>query len=157
MDNNIFDEEKLHRFIKEAIQRIINENKVKEEHRALSAEELRKYGIVYADFKEFTADGIARALYHVYENIKQDGDNTSDFYCGITNDIVKRKEDHERDDYNGKAIDFVLTLQCKDMKTAADVEMIMRFRFGFCIGETETYANGAAEDSDFVYIYRIPK
>ena len=157
MDNNIFDEEKLHRFIKEAIQRVINENKVKEEHRALSAEELLQYGIKYADFKKYTADDIARALYHVYENIKQDGDKTSDFYCGITNDIVKRKEDHERDDHNGKAIDFVLTLQCKDMKAAADVEMIMRFRYGFCIGETETYANGAAEDSDFVYLYRIPK
>ena len=157
MDNNIFDEEKLHRFIKEAIQRVINENKVKEEHRALSAEELRKYGIVYADFKEFTADGIARALYHVYEKIKQDGDKASDFYCGITNDIVKRKEDHERDDYNAKAIDAVFTLQCKDMKTAADVELIMNKQFGFSIGETETYANGAAEDSDFVYLYRIPK
>lgn len=150
-------EEWLHRIIKEAIQRVINENKVKEEHRALSAEELLQYGIMYFDSKEYTADEIARALYHVYEKIKQDGDKTSDFYCGITNDIVKRKEDHERDDYNGKAIDFVLTLQCKDMKTAADVEMIMRFRFGFCIGETETYANGAADDSDFVYIYRIPK
>lgn len=71
--------------------------------------------------------------------------------------IVKRKEDHEREDYSGKAIDFVLTLQCKDMKTAADVEMIMHFRFEFCIGETETYTNGAADDSDFVYIYRMPK
>ena len=157
MDNNIFDEEKLHRFIKEAIQRVINENKVKEEHRALSAEELLQYGIMYFDSKEYTADEIASALRYVFDNIKQDGDNASDFYCGITNDIVKRKEDHERDDYNGKAIDFVLTLQCKDMKIAADVEMIMRFRFGFCIGETEAYANGAADDSDFVYIYRIPK
>ena len=124
---------------------------------ALTADELLQYGIKYAEFKKYTADEIARVLYYVFDNIKQDGDNTSDFYCGITNDIVKRKEDHERDDYNGKAIDFVLTLQCKDMKTAADVEMIMRFRFGFCIGETETYDNGAAEDSNFVYIYRIPK
>lgn len=41
-------EEWLHRIIKEAIQGVVNENKVKEEHRALSAEELRKYGIVYA-------------------------------------------------------------------------------------------------------------
>ena len=139
------------------MQRVLNENKVKEEHRALSAEELLQYGIKYADFKKYTADEIARALYYVFDNIKQDGDNASDFYCGITNDIVKRKEDHERDDYNGKVIDFVLTLQCKDMKTAADVELIMHKRFGFSIGDTETYANGAAEDSDFVYIYRIPK
>ena len=157
MANNVFGKEKSHRIIKEAIQRVINENKVKEEHRALSAEELRKYGIVYADFKEFTADGIARALYHVYENIKQDGDNTSDFYCGITNDIVKRKEDHERDDHNSKTIDAVFAFQCKNKKTAADVEMMMYTRYGFCIGETETYTNDAADDSDFVYIYRIPK
>ncbi len=70
---------------------------------------------------------------------------------------MKRKEDHERVDYGGKAIDMVVTLQCKDMKTAADVELIMHTRYGFCIGDTETYANGAAKDSDFVYIYRIPK
>ena len=49
MDNSIFDEEKLHRFIKEAIQRVINENKVKEEHRALSAEELLQYGISFLE------------------------------------------------------------------------------------------------------------
>ena len=156
MKDFFINEERLHRFIKEAIQRVINENKVKEEHRALSAEELRKYGIVYEDFKEFTADGIARVLYYVFDNIKQDGDNISDFYCGITNDIVKRKEDHERDDYNSKTIDAVFAFQCKNKKTAADVEMIMYTRYGFCIGETETYANGAAEDSDIVYIYRIP-
>lgn len=156
MDNNIFDEEKLHRIIKEAMQRVLNENKVKEEHRALSAEELRKYGIMYFDSKEYTADEIARALRYVFDNIKQDEDNASDFYCGITNDIVKRKEDHERDDHNGKAIDAVFTLQCKDMKTAADVELIMHKQFGFSIGDTEIYANGAAEDSDIVYIYRIP-
>lgn len=157
MEDFFINKEKLHKIIKEAIQRVINENKVKEEHRALSAEELRKYGIMYFDSKEYTADEIARALYHVYEKIKQDGDKASDFYCGITNDIVKRKEDHERDDYNAKAIDAVFTLQCKDMKTAADVELIMNKQFGFSIGETETYANGAADDSDFVYIYRIPK
>lgn len=157
MEDFFINEERLNRIIQEAMQRVLNENKVKEDHRALTADELLQYGIKYADFKKYTADEIARALYYVFDNIKQDGDNTSDFYCGITNDIVKRKEGHERDDYNGKAIDFVLTLQCKDMKTAADVELIMHTRYGFCIGDTETYANGAAEDSDFVYIYRIPK
>ena len=83
--------------------------------------------------------------------------NSNVFFADNPAKIVKRKEDHERDDYSGKVIDVVFTLQCKEMKTAADVEMIMRFRFGFCIGETETYANGAADDSDFVYIYRITK
>lgn len=123
----------------------------------MSAEELRQYGIRYYDFKVYTSDEIARALCYVFDNIKQEDDETSDFYCGITNDIVKRKEDHERVDYGGKAIDMVVTLQCKNKKTAVDVEWIMHKRFGFSIGDTETYANGAAEDSDFVYIYRIPK
>lgn len=157
MANNVFGKEKSHRIIQEAIQRVLNENKIKEEHRALTADELLQYGIMYFDFKENTADEIVSALRYAFDNIKQDGDNASDFYCGITNDIVKRKEDHERDDYNGKAIDVVFTLQCKDVKTAADVELIMHTRYEFCIGETETYANGAADDSDFVYIYRIPK
>ena len=150
-------EEKLNEIIKEAIQRVINENKIKEEHRALFAEDLLQKGILYYDFKKYTADEIARALCYVFDNIKQEYDKTSDFYCGITNDIVKRKEDHERDDYGGKSIDIVVTLQCKNMKTAADVEWVMHHRYGFFIGVTDTYANGAAEDSDFVYIYRIPK
>lgn len=150
------DEEKLNEIIKEAIQRVINENKIKEEHKALSAEDLLQKGILYYDLKKYTADEIARALCYVFDNIKQEYDKTSDFYCGITNDIVKRKEDHERDDYGDTAIDMVVTLQCKNMKTAADVERIMHHRYGFFIGGTDTYANGAAEDSDFVYIYRIP-
>ena len=36
MEDFFINEEKLHKIIKEAIQRVINENKVKEEHRALT-------------------------------------------------------------------------------------------------------------------------
>ena len=59
-------EEKLNEIIKEAIQRVINENKIKEEHRALFAEDLLQKGILYYDFKKYTADEIARALCYVF-------------------------------------------------------------------------------------------
>lgn len=39
------------------------------------------------------------------------------------------------------------------MKIVAAIEMIMHTRYSSCIGKTEMYANGAAEDADFVYIY----
>lgn len=157
MSNDVYDGKWLRQVIDEAIQQVLNENKVKEAHRALTADELRQYDIECFDFRKHQAYEIARALMYAFEKIKQQGDETSDFYCGITNDVVKRKEDHENKDYNGKKINIVLALKCADMKTAADTELIMHRRYGFSMGKTETYANGAAPDSDYVYIYRIPK
>ena len=157
MDNKNYDDEWLKQILNEAIQQVLNEKKTKEAHRALSAAELRQYGIEYFDFREYPAYEIARALLFAFEKIKQQGEETKDFYCGITNDIVTRKGDHENKDYKGKEIDYVIALQCANMKTAADTELIMHNRYGFSVGKTETYANGAAPDSDYVYIYRIPK
>lgn len=157
MANDIHDNKWLKHVIDEAIQQVLNENKVKEQHRALTADELRQYGIEYFDFKKYHAHEIARALLYAFGKIKKEGEETSDFYCGITNDIVKRKADHESKDYNGKTIDYVMALQCANMRTAAETELIMHKQYGFSIGETENYANGAAPDSDFVYIYRIPQ
>lgn len=153
----IYDEKWLKQVIDEAIQEMINENKVKEQHRALSAEELLKYGIVYVDAQKFSAQETVEILLNIFERIKKEGEATSDFYCGITNDIVKRKADHESKDYGGNTIEFVIALQCVEMKTAAATEYFMHKQYGFSIGETENYANGAAPDSDYVYIYRIPK
>lgn len=157
MANKIFDDEWLRQIIDEAIKQVLNEHKAKEAHRALSADELRQFGIQYFDFRKYSAYEIARALLFAFEKIKRQGEESSDFYCGITNDIVTRKSDHESKDYGGKAIDCVIALQCADMKTAADTEYIMHKKYGFSMGKTETYANGAAPDSDYVYIYRIPK
>ena len=157
MSNNVHDGNWLKQVIDEAIQRVLNENAIKEKHRSLTADELHQYGIESFDFREHQANEIARALFYAFGEIRLQGDETKDFYCGITNDIVKRKEDHENKDHNGKKIDFVLALQCANMKTAADTEFIMHKLYGFSMGKTETYANGAAPDSDFVYIYRIPK
>lgn len=157
MANDFYDEKWLKQVIDEAIQHVLSENKVKEQHRALTAEELREYGITYFNFKDHGAYETSRALLYAFEKIKQKEDETRDFYCGITNDIVTRKQEHESKDYNGKKIDFVLVLQCQDMKTAANTEFIMHKQYGFNMGKTETYANGAAPDSDYVYIYRIPR
>ena len=157
MANGIYDENWLRQVIEEAMQHVLNENKKKEEHRALSAEELKKYGILYFNLKENTAHEIAKALLYAFGKIRQGSETTSDFYCGITNDIVSRKYDHEQKDYAGREIEFVIALQCADMKTAADTDMIMHRQYGFYMGKIETYGNGAVEDSDYVYIYRIPK
>lgn len=157
MANDIHDENWLRQVIEEAVQQVLNENKKKEEHRALTAVELQQYGIRLFDFKEYTADAIARAFLYAFDSIKQGGEETSDFYCGITNDIVNRKQEHENRDYGGTSIKLVIALQCADLKTAADTEFIMHKRYGFSMGNTETYANGTAPDSNYVYIYRIPK
>ena len=61
------------------------------------------------------------------------------------------------DDYAGKKIALMVAVQCKNADVAERVEKKMHDEYGFYIGETQTMGNGAAEDSDYVYIYRIPK
>ena len=75
--------------------------------------------------------------------------NVNVIFAGNPAKIVKRKEDYELDENNDKAIDIDPILQCKDMKIAAAVEMIIHTRYSSCIGKTEMYANGAAE-----YLFR---
>lgn len=87
----------------------------------------------------------------------KNGEDASSFYCGITNDIVKRKADHESQDYGGKKITGVIAVKCDSMMTAALVEDFLSTEYRLSRGKTDTFANGAVKDSDFVYIYRIPK
>lgn len=134
------------------------ENEIKETHRAYSNEKLESHGIFKTD-KRYTdsIDVISNYLNHQCSNLKLNGDKPSDFYCGITNDVVARKDAHERDDYAGKKIALMVAVQCKNASIAERVEVKMHDEYGFYIGETQTMGNGAAEDSDYVYIYRIPK
>lgn len=157
MDYEIFDEEWLRRTINEANQEKLNENKVKEEHRALTPEQLKEYGITFFDGKEYDEDTIARALWRIIKKINKEGETPNDFYCGITNDIVSRKSAHESEDYDGKEIKRLFAIKCDSFETAAKVEEIMDERHHVSRGKTKTFGNGGKSDSDYVYVYRIPK
>lgn len=128
---------------------------VKAKHRSLSAEELKEKGIVLIEKGFKSSKDIAdyfKMLYNAYQN---PGDAHSSFYCGITNDMVNRKQTHEFEDYAGKEIETIFLVKCENLEMAAEVEKLMRDE-GFDTGKSDTEANGAAPDTDFVYMYRKP-
>lgn len=133
----------------------ILESSIKRKHRAMSSTELSAINILMVNGSDCDADDIVEYLKEVYKGEKYEFETEEDFYCGITNDIVTRKSAHEREDYGGDEIGKVFVVKCKSKAIAADVELKMN-KLGFSIGDTIKRANGAAPDSDMVYLYRIP-
>lgn len=131
------------------------ESSIKRKHRSMSHKDLYAINILMVDGRDCNADDIVEYLKGVYEQEKFEFEAQEDFYCGITNDIVSRKSAHEREDYDGDEIGKVFVVKCKSKTIAADVEIKMS-KLGFSIGDTNKRANGAAPDSDMVYLYRIP-
>ena len=73
---------------------------------------------------------------------------TSDYYCGITNDIQANKNRHNVKDY-------VVVCKCPNASIAAEVETLLG-RDHFDIGERGG-GNGGADDSVYVYMYKKTK
>ena len=155
--DNIHDVEWLKNVINEAISGYLNENKIKAEHRALTPDELLVYDIAALDCSKYDSDILAKSLARIMSKLKEPDEKNSDFYCGITNDVVARKSSHESQDYDGKKIEWMVSFKCDSVQTAAEVEEFMNTIWGVSRGKTTTFANGAAPDSDFVYFYRIPQ
>lgn len=155
--DNIHDVEWLRNVINEAISGYLNENKIKQEHRALTPDELLEYDIIALDCTKYDSQILAKSLARILYKLKEKGENESDFYCGITNDVVARKSSHESQDYDGKQIEWMVAFKCDSKKTAAEVEEFMNTIWGVSRGKTSTFANGTAPDSDYVYFYRIPR
>jgi len=102
-----------------------------------------------------SVDSIVDTLIDWYNAKKNFFDEESDFYCGITNDPDERKTQHESQDHGGRIITKMLAVKCKDKDTAAEVETKMDGE-DFDIGNPPHEANGAKEDSKWVYLYKKP-
>lgn len=77
-----------------------------------------------------------------YEMNKQENENPNDFYCGITNDLNRRREEHNVSVY-------IATTRCDNFKTAQLLEQRLKER-GF---DTGKQTGNGLEDSVYVYIY----
>ena len=78
-----------------------------------------------------------------------------DYYCGITNNLDKRMDEHRRNDFE-IVEDKVFAWNCKNVEVAAEVEK--RFgKLGFDIGDTKTLGNGCVENSTIVYLLKKGK
>lgn len=108
------------------------------------------------DMTDSSVQEIVKYLHQWFLFTFADGNpNPGSFYCGIANDVNTRMSAHKSQDHNGKEIKIKIAVECKDEKTAEDVEDQMG-KLNFDIGHPRYKGNGAAHDSRFVYLYKKP-
>lgn len=104
------------------------------------------------DATSYSIDLIVKLVnnqYLSYFNFNEDK-TKDDYYCGITNNLDKRMDEHRRNDFE-IVEDKVFAWNCKNVEVAAEVEKRLG-KLGFDIGDTNTHGNGCAENSTLVYL-----
>lgn len=139
----------------EVIRKVINENKEKayEYINLLYHVEAAHYNYTYTDAEDWPADKIRDQIRNYVNTVLYDiGDNKNAFYCGITNDIDIRMQQHRDNDFNivGNKVGAWL---CRNAECATEVERRMG-EFGYDIGRGNKAGNGANDDSCYVYILK---
>ena len=102
-----------------------------------------------------SAGSVVQMLEAWYNAHRSTDDSRSRFYCGIAEDPEKRISDHEREDHGGREIELAVAYECDSMEIAGEVEALMKQK-QFEIGKPRHEANGAIEDTKYVYLYRMP-
>ena len=140
---------------KEVIRRVIEENQEKAyEYINLKYHvEAAHYNYTYTDAEDWSVYKIRDSIRNYVNTVLYDiGDNKNAFYCGITNDIDIRMQQHRDNDFNivGNQVGAWL---CRNAECATEVEKLMG-EFGYDIGKGEKAGNGANDDSRYVYILK---
>ena len=115
--------------------------------------EAAHYNYTYTDAEDWPADKIRDSIRNYVNTVLYDiGDNKNAFYCGITNDIDIRMQQHRDNDFNivGNKVGAWL---CRNAECATKVERLMG-EFGYDIGRGNKAGNGANDDSCYVYILK---
>lgn len=142
----------------EVIRKVIYENKDKayDYINLLYHVEAAHYNYTYIDAEHMTVDEISDSIRDYVNTVLYDiGDYKDSFYCGITNDIDIRMQQHRDNDFNIVRNQVVAWLCC-DVECAIEVEKRMG-EFGYGIGRGNKAGNGANEDSRYVYILKKGK
>lgn len=111
------------------------------------------YNYTYTDAEYWPAGKIRDSIRNYVNTVLYDiGDNKNAFYCGITNDIDIRMQQHRDNDFNivGNKVGAWL---CRNAECATEVERRMG-EFGYDIGRGNKAGNGANDDSCYVYILK---
>ena len=137
------------------IRKVIYENKEKayEYINLLYHVEAAHYNYTYTDAEDWSAYKIRDSIRNYVNTVLYDiGDNKNAFYCGITNDIDIRMQQHRDNDFNivGNKVGAWL---CRYAECATEVERLMG-EFGYDIGRGNKAGNGANDDSCYVYILK---
>lgn len=128
----------------------------KEKHRRLTKQELAEEGIMLLSGTAVSyKKGYELLAKSVSEEREKGNIKIRDYYVGITNDLVDRKYKHEHDDYGGKSIKTMYAVKCDSCEVAKNLEEVFG-SLGLNKGDAPA-GNGAADDTDYTYIYRIPQ
>lgn len=111
-----------------------------------------KYQYVYTDVKVLSAEEIVELIeqnmlqYFVY------GDMKKSFYCGITNDVDTRMEQHRANDFS-IVDERVCAYVCANVDVAKQVEGLLG-EHGYDIGGRNAAGNGVTDTSYIVYFLK---
>lgn len=139
----------------EVIKKVIYENKDKayDYINLLYHVEAAHYNYTYIDAEDMTVDEICDSIRdYVNTVLYKTGDYKDSFYCGITNDIDIRIQQHRDNDFN-IVRNQVGAWLCCDVECATEVERRMG-EFGYDIGRGNKAGNGANDNSCYVYILK---
>lgn len=110
------------------------------------------YQYTYTDVKLLSISEIVKLIeMNIFMSFKP-GDLRSSFYCGITNDVDVRMEQHRTSDF--PIVDErVCAYVCENVEVAKQVEGLLG-EAGYDIGGKNAAGNGAAETSCIVYFLK---
>ena len=107
------------------------------------------------DATSFSIDKMVKSVNEQYLSCFNTGETKHDYYCGITNNLDKRMEEHRCEDFE-IVEDRVFAWNCENVDVAAKVEIRLS-ELGFDIGDTKTLGNRGVENSTIVYLLKKRK
>lgn len=114
-----------------------------------------KYQYTYTDVKLLSKNEIVELIEQNMLIDFKSGDLKKSFYCGITNDVDIRMEQHRTSDFS-IADERVCAYVCANVEVAKQVERLLG-EAGYDIGGQNAAGNGAAESSCIVYFLKKGK
>lgn len=113
------------------------------------------YDYSYVDATKYSANMIKEGIDFIFESRYAPGELKNSFYCGITNDLDIRMQQHRERDFE-IVDDKVYAWVCAMAPVAAEVENLAG-NAGYDIGETNNIGNGGEKDSIIVYLLKKGK
>ena len=112
-----------------------------------------QYNYYYINARYWPEDDIKTGIDFVFKSGHSIGERTDAFYCGITNDLDIRMQQHREEDFtivNNKVYAWI----CPTAQVAAEIESWAHKPVGFDIGKTHNKGNGGKDNSVIVYLLK---
>ena len=143
------------RFIIDEAIGIIDKNNESNEYSTLKLHIISalQYNYYYINARYWPEDDIKTGIDFIFKSEHSIGERTDAFYCGITNDLDIRMQQHREEDFeilNNKVYAWI----CPTTQVAAEIESWAHKPVGISIGKTHNKGNGGKDDSIIVYLLK---